>query len=58
MVRKTVQVKQYEPTMIEFSMESTCPRDQVVMEFGKAFAEIKGELNRIFGGPKDPDCLS
>lgn len=51
-VCKTVQVRQYEPTVVELSMESTCPRDQVVQEFGKAFSEIKAEMNKIFSSRK------
>ncbi|MCK5132091.1 MAG: hypothetical protein KAR40_08075 [Candidatus Sabulitectum sp.] len=59
MVRKTIQAQPYEPVVVELSMESTCPRDQVVMEYGKAFAEIKGEMNQMFStsSPAE-DCLA
>ena len=48
-IRKTVQVKQYEPTTIELSMEGACTRNQQTFEYAKAFKETKAEMNKIFG---------
>jgi hypothetical protein len=55
MVRRTVQVKQYEPTTVELSMEGVCDREQVTTEYGKAFKEIKAEMKKIFGEKKEAD---
>jgi hypothetical protein len=55
MVRKTVQVNAYEPTVVELSMEGVCPREQVTAEYDKAFKEIKAKMNEIFGAKKSDD---
>ncbi len=49
MVRRTVQVKQYEPTVVEFSVEGTCPRGELTAEYDKAYDEIKAEMKKVFG---------
>ena len=54
-VRRTVQVKQYEPTVVELSMEGVCDRGQVTAEYGKAFKEIKAEMKKIFGEKQEND---
>lgn len=48
-VRKTVQVKQYEPTTIELSCEGTCPRGSLSATYDQTFVEIKAKMNEIFG---------
>lgn len=57
-VRKTVQVKSYEPTVIELSTEGTCPISQRVQHYDSAFREIKAKMNELFGeAPTTPGCL-
>jgi hypothetical protein len=48
-VRKTVQVREYEPTVIELSTEGTCPENLRVQSYDKAFKEIKVKMNELFG---------
>jgi hypothetical protein len=48
-VRKTVQVRDYEPTVIELSTEGTCPENLRVQNYDKAFKEIKAKMKELFG---------
>lgn len=58
MVRKTVQVKQFEPTVIELSTEGTCLESERNQNYDKAFNEIKTKMNQLFGGgPAAGGCL-
>jgi hypothetical protein len=57
MVRKTVQVKQYEPTVVELSQEGTCPESEARAVRAFVFGQIKDEMNKIFGKAKTETCL-
>ena len=48
-VRKTVQVREYEPTVIELSTEGTCLANQRVQHYDLAFQEIKAKMKELFG---------
>ena len=55
-VSKTVQVQQFEPVNIQLTVEGTCDRGELTTEYRKAYAELKSNMNEIFGKPKT-DCL-
>lgn len=57
MVRKTVQVNPYEPTVVEIRIEGECEREEAVEEVRRTFAEIKAEMNDIFNGKKKVEDL-
>ena len=59
MVRKTIQVKQCEPTVIELATEGTCPANQRAQHYDMAFKEIKAKMKELFGETPSttPGCL-
>lgn len=49
LIRKTVQVKQYEPTVVELSEECICNKMDAATVRDGLFQSLKAEMNRIFG---------
>lgn len=56
-IRKTVQVKQYEPTTITMSVEGECSKEEYVAERDAAYEELKAKINSIFNKSADTSCL-
>jgi hypothetical protein len=57
MIRRTVQVKQYEPTTIELSVSGECDKDRYVAERDIAYSELKAKMNDIFNPSAKSSCL-
>lgn len=53
-IKKTVQVKQYEPVTITLATEGETEDDQFIAERNAAYAELKKKMNEIFN---TPSCL-
>ena len=55
-VSKTVQVHRFGPVNTQLTVEGSCDRVELTTEYRKAYAELKSNMNEIFGKPKT-DCL-
>jgi hypothetical protein len=52
-IRKTVQVKQYEPVMVELTSGGDCYESELMAERKRTYEELKAEMKAIFGPTTD-----